>query len=352
MKPITLVLCCLLPACYIPYDPNWGGNGDPAADAGPPDAGAPGEDAGPAGPDPCFTTTALAAGRTHPNGGSSYFTMRSGSDTREYLVHVPAGYTGEYEVPVVFALHGMFQDAVKFGLNGSDMEAKSDEEGFIVVFPNGLSESWNAGACCPNASLVNRDDVGFLRNLVGQLVSAHGLCVDRERVYAAGFSNGGYMTYRLGCQDADVFAAVVSVAGGLVYDQDVCASQMTRPVPMLHIHGAEDALQPIGGAGTITALGSIEAWAAFNGCDSTPVPATLPPVSQLDTTCTTYPNCDDGAETSFCAVAGGGHCWFGNDTCGAGGPNGDLLGGNAEGIVATDAAWDFLSRHSCPSCEN
>src|SRR5512139_377163 len=271
---------------------------------------------------------------------------------REYMVHVPAGYTGDHEVPVVVILHGMFQDAAKFAFKGSEFEAKSDDQGFIAVFPNGQSNSWNAGTCCPVASTYNYDDVGFLRGLVRELEDEHGLCVDRERVYATGFSNGGYMAYRLACQASDIFAAVAVVAGALLYDEDRCLSQLTRPIPMLHLHGTGDWLQPydVSSTGGATAEASIASWASWNGCDATTVPA-IDPVSQLDTTCVTYPNCDEGAETTFCTVEGGGHCWFGNPTCGTGSElAGSFSGGNAEGIVATDAVWSFLSRHSCPSC--
>lgn len=322
-----------------------------AVDAGMPgvDAGPVVVDSGPPPPDPCFTSSSLASGQTHPSSG--YFTVGPWYDEREYMLHIPASYTGEHEVPVVLALHGMFQTADKFGLNGSDLVEKSEEEGFIVVFPNGPN-SWNAGTCCPLATLEFRDDVGFIREVVDDLVASHGLCVDRERVYGSGFSNGGYMAYRLGCQASDIFAAIASVAGALLYDEGDCAAQLTRPVPMLHLHGDSDNLQPEDGSSGATALGSIEAWAGFNGCDPDPVPATELPVSQLDTTCITYPNCDEGAETSFCSVAGGGHCWYGNDTCGAGGDNGSVLGGNADGIVAADAIWEFFSRHTCPSCED
>jgi len=366
MKRVAVVVCFMLVGCVA--DASGGTDGfvlPPVGDSGvpDPDAGDPIVDAAvdayvpppPPAPDPCYTVTDLEAGRTHPNDGASYFTVSIGPwwnvRNREYMVHVPAGYTGTHVVPVVVGMHGMLQDAEKWGLHGSDLVAKSDAEGFIVAFPNG-PDSWNAGTCCPLATLQLRDDVGFIREVVADLVASHGLCVDRERVYATGFSNGGYMAYRLGCEASDLFAAIAPVAGSLVYDASACEDELTRPIPILHLHGDADSLQPETGGSGSTAVGSIETFAAFNGCDPTPVPATLPPVSQLDTTCVTYPNCLEDAETTFCSVAGGGHCWFGNDGCGAGGENGSVLGGNAEGIVAADAIWEFFSRHSCPECGN
>ena len=52
----------------------------------------------------------------------------------------------------------------------------SEHDGFIVVFPNGFSRlksgrfaTWNAGNCCAGARDENVDDVGFIRQVVGNL---------------------------------------------------------------------------------------------------------------------------------------------------------------------------------------
>ena len=71
-----------------------------------------------------------------------------GEQKRTYLVHVPKGYDPKKPAPVVLALHGA-------AMNGSMMvwfsglNKKSDEAGFIVVYPSGTGTgpflTWNAG---------------------------------------------------------------------------------------------------------------------------------------------------------------------------------------------------------------
>jgi polyhydroxybutyrate depolymerase len=234
-----------------------------------------------------------------------------------------------------------------YGVRGTDLAAKADEEGFIVVFPNGIGNSWNAGSCCASSNL---DDVGFIRELVGHLRSGMGLCTDRRRTYATGFSNGAFMSYRLACEASDLFAAVAPVAGSLTVDRDDCEAQRTRPVPLMEIHGDDDPIVGYDSLLGFSAVRAVEDWADMNGCSAFALPTDVPH-AELDTSCVKYGGCDDGADVTFCTVEGGGHCWFGNETCGTGYAIGSLfVGNNAEGIVATDAVWEFLSEFTCEEC--
>ena len=75
-------------------------------------------------------------------------TLMMGEQKRTYLIHVPKGYDPKKPAPVVLALHGA-------AMNGSMMvwfsglSKKSDEAGFIVVYPSGSGTgpflTWNAG---------------------------------------------------------------------------------------------------------------------------------------------------------------------------------------------------------------
>ena len=46
------------------------------------------------------------------------------------------------------------------------MDETADEYGFVVAYPNGLSNSWNAGVCCGPSSNDDVDDVGFTRAII------------------------------------------------------------------------------------------------------------------------------------------------------------------------------------------
>jgi len=97
--------------------------------------------------------------------GTFDMSMAFGGTARTFRVHVPQGYTGKRAVPLVLDLHAQGET---LGLQQylSGFAQKSDEAGFIVVWPQGVHASWNGNDCCGGALAENIDDVGFLRALV------------------------------------------------------------------------------------------------------------------------------------------------------------------------------------------
>src|SRR3954454_3613204 len=168
-------------------------------------------------------------------------TLMMGEQKRTYLVYVPKGYDPKKPAPVVLALHGA-------AMNGSMMvwfsglNKKSDEAGFIVVYPSGTGTgsflAWNTGGSKGKMAEGRADDVAFIGKLLDDLGTV--VKVDEKRVYACGMSNGGMMCYRLAAELSDRIAAVAPVAGTIAIDE----SKPKRPVPVIHFHGTEDRLVP------------------------------------------------------------------------------------------------------------
>jgi polyhydroxybutyrate depolymerase len=270
-------------------------------------------------------------------------------NVRQYKVHIPPGYKPSVPAPVVFCIHGLGQDALLFCVTGTGMNAKSDSANFVLVMPNGYQNSWNAGTCCGGASSEELDDVALFRAIfkeVGEHVN-----IDLDRVYATGLSNGGYMSYRLACEAADIFTAVApgagavgmnDIGGGTNSASDFTKCEPSRPVSVLDIHGTSDPLIPY----SLQAK-SLERMAMKNGCANTSGPASQP-ASGGDTTCVSYMGCPAGIELTGCSIKDGGHCWFGSPDCGTGG--GDIglaiVGANSDTMHNTDAVWDFFKRLS------
>jgi polyhydroxybutyrate depolymerase len=265
--------------------------------------------------------------------------------TRQYKVHVPPSYDCTVPMPVVFCLHGLSQTPVQFCVNGSaypggtGFPSKSDQAGFVLVMPLGHGNSWNGAGCCGNAASMGLDDVALMRAILSE-VQTH-VNVDSRRVFATGLSNGGYMSYRLACEAADIFTAVAPGAGGLQASYRSTCSP-SRPIALLDIHGTLDNLvayslqQP-----------SLERIASQSGCSTTTAPATQP-TSGGDTTCVSHSGCPSGIEVTGCTVEGGGHVWFGDPSCGtgAGAVGCGFVGANSNHMVNTTAIWDFFSRLS------
>ncbi len=111
-------------------------------------------------------------------------TVASGGSNRSYLVHVPAGYDSGRPAPVVLNFHGFLSNPEKQNA-ASAFEPMSDREGFILVTPDG-GIGWRFAESARDANTA------FVRDVVAS-VSAD-LCVDPKRIFAAGKSQGAFMS--------------------------------------------------------------------------------------------------------------------------------------------------------------
>jgi len=281
--------------------------------------------------------------------GAHRFTLEHGGLTRQFRIHVPARYDPAVAAPLVVVLHG--------GGGSMDLQAndafygqitKSEQEGHIAVFPNGVSRlrsgtlaTWNAGRCCGDARDRNFDDVGFIRAVVAQLTRR--LNIDRERFFATGMSNGAMMAYRLACDASDVFRAIAPVAG----TDNTTACQPARGVSVLHVHARDDDhVLFTGGAGPASvgrALvtdytsvpDTVARWVGFNGCAA----AARRALDRAGATCDLHAPCRDSTRVQLCVTATGGHSWpGGRKPWAGGGPE------PSRTVSANDLMWDFFLR--------
>jgi len=253
--------------------------------------------------------------------GDSHVTMTYHGYKRTYDLHVPHQYDGKTPFPLVFALHPFGSDAITFA-NVTGFNQKADAEGFIVVYPQGLENSWNAGSCCRPSSQQIYDDAGFITALLAKLKSD--LAVNDSRVYIAGESNGGMMAYRLACDYPDNFAAIAAVSATSV----VAQCNATRPVSVLAVHGTGDTVIPYNnttrGANALPVPPAVDAvayWAQHDGTASVP---RLQIEGNLMVT--TYGGGSNGTEVVLYTLNGGGHAW-------------------PTDIPTTDLIWRFFELH-------
>jgi poly(3-hydroxybutyrate) depolymerase len=162
---------------------------------------------------------------------SSYVTLASG---RRYLVAVEQRATPA--APTVVLLHGWTNTPESvlrisgFGHVGALLR-------WNVVSGDALTDSWNAGLCCGTAVRDRVDDVAYLVDVVASLRLRGHL----GPVWLAGFSNGGMLALRAGCERPLVFDAVASVSGTLVAP---CPHGIVRA---RHLHGTDDPVVPYRG---------------------------------------------------------------------------------------------------------
>src|SRR5262245_13581117 len=127
--------------------------------------------------------------------GSAYlvaneFHLTVDGQDRTYRLFRPVSLPMSEAAPLVIALHGYSGGALEME-GGTRFDYEAAQDGFAVVYPLGVYESWNAGTCCGIAMNQNIDDVHFISVLIDRLVTQGG--IDPKRVFATGMSNGGFM---------------------------------------------------------------------------------------------------------------------------------------------------------------
>lgn len=273
-------------------------------------------------------------------------TLVHGGIERHYVVRAPADLApGKERLPLVLVLHGG-------GGNAENAEAmtgftgKAAKERFIVVYPEGSGRlknrllTWNAGHCCGYAMEKQIDDVGFLNELITQLMQRYP--IDSKRLYATGMSNGGMMTHRLGIALSGRLAAIAPVVATVFGDE----AQPAGPLSALMINGALDQNVPNaggapGGRGASAwdgtpmrpMLDQATFWAAADACASPP--------QQIDQAATTQwrYSCPAGRAVELYQVKDNGHAWPGGEP---GSRRGDTP---SQSLNATDLIWTFFAEH-------
>jgi polyhydroxybutyrate depolymerase len=246
---------------------------------------------------------------------------------RNYELVVPDSPPG-VPLRLVLGFHGYTGSPQEAELSGLALRARDD--GFVAVLPYGSDVDGSTPRYFnieTSDEPLLADDVGFTRAILDDVEGD--LCIDRTRIYAMGFSNGGMFVSTLACALGERIAAVAPVAG--VHVAPDCAG---RPVPILVTHGTSDDTVPFDepdvGRFDIRGLFDgasdgamaqyymlekvrgtsvrswVESWARHNGCSlGSPEVATVGSMVER----TAYADCDDGADVVLQAVVGGGHDW-------------------------------------------
>jgi polyhydroxybutyrate depolymerase len=255
-------------------------------------------------------------------------------------LHVPVGYRPDHLYPLVLNFHGHGSIArEQEWMTG--FSALADHVGFIVVYPQGaVPPGGTFGWASGGPKRPDTNDVLFVSDLLNHLQSQ--LCVDPDRIYATGFSNGGGFTAVLACRMASRIASFASVAGSYYPVPNGCSPG--RPVSILEFHGTADRTVPYGGRpnlGEVSTLDWLESWAALDGC----VPAARQFLNARVITGLEWTGCQNNAVVVHYRLNGGIHVWPGGATTLKHLPASDRA------INATHVIWEFFAAHPLPPPE-
>jgi polyhydroxybutyrate depolymerase len=288
-----------------------------------------------------------------PKPGATIVYMNAGGDSGGYIRELPSSYTGRSPMPVVVDLHGYAVSAADM-LKVTQLGTYGNRAGFITITPQVARHIpyWQTG--------YKSKDLAFLRGVLTNIESK--LCVDSNRVFVTGYSNGAIMASVLACVDAAQVAAIAPVSG--VANPAKC--NPSRPVPVVAFHGTADPLVsytgglsaeayklplPPGTKGNLSHLlganvpqsttgpsipKTTAAWATRDGCASTPTTR----VVAKNVALISY-SCPNGNTVELYRIRGGGHTWPGS----VADSKTKNLGATTMAISADKIVWNFFKAH-------
>lgn len=220
---------------------------------------------------------------------------------RTFIVHEPAGYSPSGQYPLVLNLHGLASSAT-FQQQYTQFDDVADSLGFIVVYPNGSSNSWTS---------IGNADVDFLSDLVDSIRSTYSC---NSCLFITGFSQGGFMTYKFANNTPHAVTAIAVGSGNMSYALQN-SSSFAPQVPIMHFHGTSDNIVSYEGTVLISPVDStIQWWVNHNNCNKTPVISNILNSNIADSSTVEkyyYSGGPNENDVTFYKITNGGHTWSG-----------------------------------------
>ena len=256
-------------------------------------------------------------------------------EEREYFLYVPDSYNENTEYPVLLNFHGFGGNAKDYINYESDFRDVAEQEGVILVYPQGSLLSgfshWNAAPMAED-NKSNTDDIGFIELLIRNL--QQDLSVDPNRIYATGFSNGGMFSYALGCFTEGLIAGVAAVSGLQLNLEDCSPS---HPISVLIAHSTTDDVIPYTGSSDVASVDeTVSFWRTANQTSSE-AKESRHNLGDETVWIYTYTGGTNGSEVLHYKVDNGMHMWF------------DHI---IEEQSFASLMWDFLSPQSLSGRED
>jgi len=271
-------------------------------------------------------------------------TLNDGSKTinvngvnREFIIYIPNTYNSTDTVPLMLNFHGWTMTASD-QMNLSDMRALAESEKFILVYPQGTkfknrffgSTHWNVGSWTTGST---SDDIGFVDTLIDHISGNYN--IDLKRIYACGYSNGGFFSHELACNLSNRIAAIGAVSANMsTRTKDNC--NPSHPTPVITVSGTNDNEVSYDGTnfeGQISHNEVLNYWVNYNQTDTFPILSDIPNINTTDGSMVKlyqYKNGNNNVEVGHYKVINGGHDWPGTY-------------GNMD-IDANSIIWRFVSQ--------
>ncbi|HET6282815.1 MAG TPA: hypothetical protein VFH73_17760 [Polyangia bacterium] len=220
---------------------------------------------------------------TQPLGRYVRKNIMVGTRPRDYSIYLPQGYDPMRPYRLVFLGHGC-------GGNGGvpfPFETASKGDAIIV--------GMDAVGPCFDVNGGMSTELPYFDQALQEMSDT--TCVDRNRVFMAGFSAGSWLANLLGCARADVLRGQGNAEGNLP-PIPACKG----PIAAMMAHDENDTANAI--AGSIRARDRL---IAINGCSQQTLPYAYDGNPATPSPCVIYQGCMPGYPVVWCPTRGKGH---------------------------------------------
>lgn len=225
-------------------------------------------------------------------------------EIRRWVTYVPSTYDASKETPLVLAIHG-YTATAQSTVEESRWHELAEENGFIVIFPQGLvreapamgnipASCWIAGAFASMFDIDPMVDVNFINAILDRAEKDYN--IDKTRIYATGHSNGSMMTWELGVRQTGRFAAIAPI-GSMSLPTTEFSSDMLLPTWSFMGEYDGAGMELVEGSANVNVL---SAWNAHNGTDESKVVSTEEFDGQWKTV--TFSNADNVPLVKFTGI--------------------------------------------------
>jgi len=193
---------------------------------------------------------------------------------------------------LLFLMHGSGGSGEDMIRDAAKLEVLAANDKLLVVYPNAYKKFWNECRkfSTATANIENIDENAFFRAMIRFFKNKYG--ISEDKVFAAGFSGGGHMAYKLGLTMPKQIKAIAAIAANMPDSDSNDCVFVGKSIPVLIINGTEDKTNPYNGGQmrvnhdyfgvVMSSENTFAYWAKLAGYDEAPVENALPDVDPND----------------------------------------------------------------------
>ncbi|MDN3656652.1 PHB depolymerase family esterase [Ferruginibacter paludis] len=193
---------------------------------------------------------------------------------------------------LLFLMHGSGGNSGDIISKTGQLEAIAGKDKLLVVYPEGYQHFWNECRkySTATANKENINEEAFFKAMIGYFVKKYG--ISKENIFAAGFSGGGHMSYKLAMTMPDQIKAITAIVANMPDSASCDCTLANKALPVMIINGTDDKTNPYNGGemfvnnssfGVVrSSENSFAYWASLAGYRGEPVKTLLPDTDTTD----------------------------------------------------------------------